>query len=79
VRPLGTLVQICGNNRARQRDKLAHLLEEFAGLQDEVSLINCTKCEILRCFVQIKLIKVGLVGCLKHGKYRTALKDGKSN
>jgi hypothetical protein len=36
VRPFGNLVQLCGHNRARQRDKLAHLLEDFATLQDEV-------------------------------------------
>jgi hypothetical protein len=36
VRPFGNLVQLCGHNRARQRDKLAHLLEDFAALQDEV-------------------------------------------
>ncbi|CAG2056103.1 unnamed protein product [Timema podura] len=35
VRPFGNLVQLCGHNRARQRDKLAHLLEDFATLQDE--------------------------------------------
>ncbi len=31
-----SLMQIMGNNRARQREKLAHLLEEFAVLQEEV-------------------------------------------
>jgi hypothetical protein len=36
VRPFGNLMQLCGHNRARQRDKLAHLLEDFATLQDEV-------------------------------------------
>ncbi|XP_065348980.1 N-alpha-acetyltransferase 35, NatC auxiliary subunit [Cloeon dipterum] len=40
VRPLGTLIQICGNNRARQRDKLAHLLEDFASLQDEAERVD---------------------------------------
>lgn len=29
-------IQLCGHNRARQRDKLSHLLEEYAALQDEV-------------------------------------------
>lgn len=38
VRPFEQLIQTCGHNRARQRDKVAHLLEEFAMLQDEVSL-----------------------------------------
>ena len=32
----GTLLQLSGHNRARQRDKLAHLLDDFASLQDEV-------------------------------------------
>lgn len=32
----GMLLQLSGHNRARQRDKLAHLLEDFASLQDEV-------------------------------------------
>ena len=32
----GTLLQISGHNRARQRDKLAHLLEDITLLQDEV-------------------------------------------
>ncbi|KAF4529306.1 hypothetical protein B566_EDAN011400 [Ephemera danica] len=40
VRPLGSLIQICGHNRARQRDKLAHLLEEFATLQDEAERVD---------------------------------------
>lgn len=34
----GSLLQLTGHNRARQRDKLAHLLDDFAILQDEVSL-----------------------------------------
>jgi len=36
VRPLMMTIQISGHNRARQRDKWARLLEEFAALQDEV-------------------------------------------
>ena len=32
----GSLLLLSGHNRARQRDKLAHLLEDFATLQDEV-------------------------------------------
>ncbi|OXB64803.1 hypothetical protein ASZ78_010396 [Callipepla squamata] len=36
VRPFCSLIQIHGHNRARQRDKLGHILEEFATLQDEV-------------------------------------------
>lgn len=31
-----TFIQICGYNKARQRDKLAHLLDDFANLEDEV-------------------------------------------
>lgn len=38
TRPFGNLMQLCGHNRARQRDKLAHLLEDFATLQDEVGV-----------------------------------------
>lgn len=29
-----------GHNKARQREKLGHILEDFAGLQEEVSIIN---------------------------------------
>lgn len=35
--PFCNLIQIHGHNRARQRDKLGHILEEFSSLQDEVS------------------------------------------
>lgn len=31
-----SLLQLTGHNRARQREKLAHLLDDFAVLQDEV-------------------------------------------
>lgn len=31
-----SIIHALGHNRARQRDKLAHILEEFAALQDEV-------------------------------------------
>ncbi|PNF30562.1 N-alpha-acetyltransferase 35, NatC auxiliary subunit [Cryptotermes secundus] len=40
VRPFGNLMQLCGHNRARQRDKLAHLLEDFATLQDEAERVD---------------------------------------
>lgn len=36
----GSLLQLSGHNRARQRDKLAHLLEDFATLQDEVRIFG---------------------------------------
>ena len=36
LRPVMMIIQITGHNRARQRDKWARLLEEFAALQDEV-------------------------------------------
>lgn len=36
TRPFANFLQLCGHNRARQRDKLAHLLEEFTAVQDEV-------------------------------------------
>ena len=32
----GTLLQTSGHNRARQRDRLAYLLENIAALQEEV-------------------------------------------
>lgn len=38
LQPFCSLIQIHGHNRARQRDKLGHILEEFATLQDEVKL-----------------------------------------
>ncbi|XP_076029475.1 N-alpha-acetyltransferase 35 isoform X2 [Oratosquilla oratoria] len=40
VRPFEKLVQICGHNRARQRDKVAHLLKDFAALQDEADKVD---------------------------------------
>ncbi|KAF5277241.1 hypothetical protein FQR65_LT00349 [Abscondita terminalis] len=40
TRPFANLIQLCGHNRARQRDKLAHLLEEFTGLQDEAERVD---------------------------------------
>ncbi|GAB6018981.1 hypothetical protein CHUAL_013993 [Chamberlinius hualienensis] len=40
VRPFSNLIQICGHNRARQRDKLAHILEDFANLQDEADKVD---------------------------------------
>ena len=42
IRPFTLFVQLCGFNRARQRDKLSHLLEDYAALQEEVS------CKIFR-------------------------------
>ncbi|KFM79599.1 N-alpha-acetyltransferase 35, NatC auxiliary subunit, partial [Stegodyphus mimosarum] len=60
VRPFCTLVQISGHNRARQRDKLSHLLEELAALQEEadkvdaylhnLSLKSDNPCPHLACF-----------------------------
>ncbi|GAB1298268.1 N-alpha-acetyltransferase 35, NatC auxiliary subunit [Apodemus speciosus] len=40
VQPFCSLVQIHGHNRARQRDKLGHILEEFATLQDEAEKVD---------------------------------------
>lgn len=34
-----TFIQICGYNKARQRDKLAHLLDNFSNLEDGVSIL----------------------------------------
>lgn len=35
-----SIIHALGHNRARQRDKLAHLLEEFAALQDEADKVD---------------------------------------
>ncbi|XP_013177361.1 PREDICTED: N-alpha-acetyltransferase 35, NatC auxiliary subunit isoform X1 [Papilio xuthus] len=40
VRPFAVLLQVCGHNRARQRDKLALLLDEFAALQEEAESVD---------------------------------------
>uniref|UniRef100_A0A8C1T5Y2 N-alpha-acetyltransferase 35, NatC auxiliary subunit n=1 Tax=Cyprinus carpio TaxID=7962 RepID=A0A8C1T5Y2_CYPCA len=40
--PFCSLIQIHGHNRARQRDKLGHILEEFATLQDEAEKVDAT-------------------------------------
>ncbi|XP_077297193.1 N-alpha-acetyltransferase 35 isoform X2 [Arctopsyche grandis] len=40
ARPFTILLQVCGHNRARQRDKLAHLLSEFATLKEEAENID---------------------------------------
>ncbi|XP_056645128.1 N-alpha-acetyltransferase 35, NatC auxiliary subunit [Diorhabda carinulata] len=39
-RPFINFLQLCGHNRARQRDKLAHILEEFTSLQDEAERVD---------------------------------------
>lgn len=39
-------LEICGFNRARQRDKIARLLDNFASLQDEVRIHNNEICSI---------------------------------
>lgn len=33
-------IQICGYNRARQRDKLARLLDDFGNLQEEAEKVD---------------------------------------
>ncbi|XP_064608764.1 N-alpha-acetyltransferase 35, NatC auxiliary subunit-like [Liolophura sinensis] len=40
VRPICTIYQITGHNRARQRDKWAHLMEDMASLQDEADKVD---------------------------------------
>lgn len=40
VRPFALLLQICGHNRARQRVKLALLIDEFAALQEEAENVD---------------------------------------
>ncbi|KAE8751999.1 hypothetical protein FOCC_FOCC001162 [Frankliniella occidentalis] len=39
-RPFVQLIQLCGHNRARQRERLAHLLEDFSNLQDEAEKVD---------------------------------------
>ncbi|KAK2559132.1 N-alpha-acetyltransferase 35 [Acropora cervicornis] len=41
ARPVKSIIHALGHNRARQRDKLAHLLEEFGALQDERQHFAC--------------------------------------
>ncbi|XP_060805170.1 N-alpha-acetyltransferase 35, NatC auxiliary subunit isoform X1 [Amyelois transitella] len=40
VRPFAVLLQVCGHNRARQRDKFALLLDEMSVLQDEAETVD---------------------------------------
>ncbi|CAK1544585.1 unnamed protein product [Leptosia nina] len=40
VRPFAVLLQVSGHNRARQRDKFALLLDEFAALQEEAESVD---------------------------------------
>ena len=40
VRPMAALTQICGHNRARQREKLAQILEDLTALQDEAEKVD---------------------------------------
>ncbi|KAG2466283.1 NAA35 acetyltransferase, partial [Polypterus senegalus] len=40
ILPFCSLIQIHGHNRARQRDKLGHILEEFTTLQDEAEKVD---------------------------------------
>src|SRR5262249_24312095 len=40
VRPMTALLQICGHNRARQREELAQILDELTALQDEADKVD---------------------------------------
>lgn len=40
VRPFAVLLQVCGHNRARQRDKFALLLDELAALQEDAESVD---------------------------------------
>ncbi|KAG1655274.1 N-alpha-acetyltransferase 35, NatC auxiliary subunit [Nymphon striatum] len=40
VRPLCGVIKLCGHNRARQRDKLAHILEELVALQSRADKVD---------------------------------------
>ena len=42
VIPVVTIIQTLGQNRARQRDRWGHILEELATLQEEVINICLT-------------------------------------
>ncbi|GBP13217.1 N-alpha-acetyltransferase 35, NatC auxiliary subunit [Eumeta japonica] len=50
VRPFAVLLQVCGHNRARQRDKLALLLDEFAALQEEAESVDAVGPGPRACF-----------------------------
>ncbi|XP_074657806.1 N-alpha-acetyltransferase 35, NatC auxiliary subunit-like [Tubulanus polymorphus] len=39
-RPICSMLQLCGHNRARQRDKWVIILEELSGLQDEADKVD---------------------------------------
>merc|ERR1711936_186518 len=39
-RPFGLLLQATGHNRARQRDKISQLLEEFSSVQEEADRLD---------------------------------------
>lgn len=54
-----TFLEICGFNRARQRDKIARLLDNFASLQDEVKyywqlLHNCYSLKHFLSLIRLK-------------------------
>ncbi|XP_044734192.1 N-alpha-acetyltransferase 35, NatC auxiliary subunit [Chrysoperla carnea] len=40
IRPFTNMIKLYGHNHARQRDKLAHLLEDLAALQDEAERVD---------------------------------------
>ncbi|XP_026463560.1 N-alpha-acetyltransferase 35, NatC auxiliary subunit isoform X2 [Ctenocephalides felis] len=40
ARPFANLLQLCGHNRARQRDKLARLIKEFSSIHDEAERVD---------------------------------------
>lgn len=46
--PICSIFQITGHNRARQRDKWGHLLEELANLQDEADKVDAYLHNILK-------------------------------
>lgn len=51
-----SFLRICGFNRARQRDKIARLLDNFASLQDEVRDFFCSWCSLLYFFATVFMI-----------------------
>lgn len=63
LQPFCSLIQIHGHNRARQRDKLGHILEEFATLQDEV--IFCLHFFLSPTFCCFTLLKTNFPATLQ--------------
>lgn len=53
------LLQILGHNKARQREKLGHILEEFIILQEEADNVD----RILHSFLQQQKLSINHLAC----------------